>query len=236
MDSTHLAAGLDDPVWTSLTGTHAHLALGSGGGRAYPADVSPFSGLADQTSAQAWADLAQVSGPGAVLVVPGLSVTPPAGFTVSWRLPGVQLVAGRAFRADVAAAPAPADLVELTEADVPDMLDLTARTRPGPFAERTRLLGRYVGLREGGRLVAMAGERLQPPGATEISAVCTDERVRGRGYASVLVTAVAAGVMDSGGLPFLHAAATNTSAIRLYLALGFELRREIDFAAVVTPA
>lgn len=236
MDSTHLDEGLDNPVWASLTGAHAHLALGSGAGRAYPADVSPFSGLADQSSPRAWSDLAQVAGPGAVLVVPALAVAPPAGFEVSWRLPGVQLVAGREFRASVAAAPTPADVVELTEGDVPDMLDLTARTKPGPFAQRTRALGRYVGLREQGRLVAMAGERLRPPGATEISAVCTDPTVRGRGFATLLVRAVAAGVLARGGTPFLHAAAENTSAIRLYRAMGFELRREIDFAAVVTPA
>lgn len=227
---------LDNPVWASLTGVHAHLAVGTGGGRAYPADVSPFSGLADQASPRDWADLAQVAGPGAVLVVPALAADPPAGFRVDWRLPGVQLVAGPEFCASVAAEPTPPGVLELTADDVPEMLDLTARTRPGPFAERTRLLGRYVGVREGGRLVAMAGERLHPPGFTEISAVCTDESVRGRGLATLLVRAVAAGVVARGETPFLHAAAVNTSAVRLYRALGFALRREIDFAAVVAPA
>lgn len=235
MDSARPDDGLDNPVWASLTGTHAHLALGAGAGRAYPVDVSPFSGLLDQSSPQAWADLADVAGPGAELVVPALAVTPPPGFTVSWRLPGVQLVAGRELRASVAAEPVPPAVVELTEADVADMLDLTARTKPGPFAARTRALGRYLGLREGGRLVAMAGERLRPPGATEISAVCTDPSVRGRGFATVLVRAVAAGVLARGESPFLHAAAENTSAIRLYRAMGFELRREIDFAGVLAP-
>ncbi len=72
-------------------------------------------------------------------------------------------------------------VVELGAADVPEMLDLVARTRPGPFWPRTRELGTYLGIRDGGRLVAMAGERLRPPGWTEISAVCTDPEVRGRG-------------------------------------------------------
>lgn len=65
------------------------------------------------------------------------------------------------------------DVVELGAADVPEMLALADATRPGPFWRRTHELGRYVGVRDGGRLVAMVGERLRPPGWTEISGVCT---------------------------------------------------------------
>lgn len=226
-----LSSVLDNPVWASLSGAHAHLAEGSGAGRRFPLDVSPFSGVADQASPQGWSDLAEVAGPSAVLVVPALVGPVPDGFSVSARLQGVQLVAGPAFEAA-----ASSRVVELGEDDVDAMLDLTARTKPGPFATRTRLLGRYLGLREEGRLVAMAGERLRPAGFTEISAVCTDPAARGRGYASLLVRAVAAGIVERGETPFLHAAAHNTSAIRLYEAMGFELRRELDFATVLTPA
>ncbi|NED50392.1 GNAT family N-acetyltransferase, partial [Micromonospora aurantiaca] len=45
------------------------------------------------------------------------------------------------------------DVVELGADDVPDMLDLVARTRPGPFWPRTHELGTYVGVRENGALV-----------------------------------------------------------------------------------
>nr|WP_281372984.1 GNAT family N-acetyltransferase [Kineococcus aurantiacus] len=115
------------------------------------------------------------------------------------------------------------------------MLDLVARTRPGPFGRRTRLLGTYLGVREDGRLLAMAGERLRLGSATEISAVCTDPAARGRGLATTLVRAVAQGVRDRGELPFLHAAAQNTRAIGLYEHLGFTLRRTLQFATVRTP-
>ena len=47
------------------------------------------------------------------------------------------------------------------------MLALVAATAPGPFGRRTPLLGRYLGIRDGGRLVAMAGERLRVPGHVE---------------------------------------------------------------------
>ena len=72
------------------------------------------------------------------------------------------------------------------------MLDLVARTEPGPFLPRTIEMGTYLGIRRGGALVAMAGERLHPPGWTEISAVCTDDAYRSRGLGTRLVLAVAA--------------------------------------------
>ena len=53
----------------------------------------------------------------------------------------------------------------LGAADVPEMLALVARTKPGPFAQRTVELGTYLGLRaDDGTLVAMTGERMQPAG------------------------------------------------------------------------
>ena len=55
-------------------------------------------------------------------------------------------------------------------------------TKPDPFRNRTHELGQYYGIRVGGRLLAMAGERLSPVGYTEISAVCTHPDYRGRGY------------------------------------------------------
>ena len=86
----------------------------------------------------------------------------------------------------------------LGAADVPEMLDLVERTQPGPFLARTVELGTYLGIRRDGRLVAMAGERLHPPGFTEISAVCTDAAYRGQGLATRLVRAVAAGIRRRG--------------------------------------
>jgi len=111
------------------------------------------------------------------------------------------------------------------------MLELVARTDPGPFRERTIELGTYLGIRHEGALVAMAGQRLSPPGWTEISAVCTDAAYRGRGLAARLVRAVAAEIHARGRTPFLHAAASNVNAIRLYEKLGFTTRRPIVFAA-----
>ncbi|GAA2069622.1 hypothetical protein GCM10009801_19580 [Streptomyces albiaxialis] len=125
--------------------------------------------------------------------------------------------------------------VELGPDDVPEMLDLAARTRPGPFWPRTRELGTYLGVRERGALVAMAGERLRPPGWTEISAVCTAPEARGRGHAARLVRALVAGIVRRGERPFLHAADANTGALALYERLGFTTRRPVVVRGFPTP-
>ncbi|MFJ1754863.1 GNAT family N-acetyltransferase [Kitasatospora sp. NPDC088134] len=223
------AALLDNPAWAALTGPHAHFAERLGRAARYPVDVSPFTALADPADPRAWQDLAALAGaPGSTLAVTAAE-TAPAGWEPQESGAGVQLVA-TALRTE----PAP-EAVRLGPADVPEMLDLVARTKPGPFLPRTVLLGDYLGLRVDGRLVAMAGERLRLPGWTEISAVCTDPAHRGRGLATRLVRAVAHGIEQRGDTPFLHTAADNAAAIRLYESLGFTLRRRTAFLLVRSP-
>lgn len=221
---------LDNPALAALRGPQAPFALGHGDVLRYPEDVSPFVALPDEPDDIEWRSLAELLGPGGVGVVAGLSTPPPAGWETVMNLPGVQMI-------DAGMETAPDDeAVRLGPADVPEMLALVARTEPGPFLPRTHELGTYLGIRRQGALVAMAGERMRPPGWTELSAVCTDDAHRGQGLGARLVRAVAAGVRERGEVPFLHAAATNTGAIRLYEALGFVTRREIDFVAVRAPA
>jgi ribosomal protein S18 acetylase RimI-like enzyme len=214
---------LDNPVLASLTGPHARLALTRGRAARYPAGVSPFCALPGEPDAADWADAAELVRPGEAVLFPALHATPPAGWEVLGLGPGVQLVA---TALDVAP---DEEAVPLGPADVPDMLSLTGRAKPGPFLPRTIEMGAYLGIRRGGQLVAMAGERLRPPGWTEISAVCTDPAWRGQGLGSRLTRAVAAGIAARGDTPFLHAIATNTTAIRLYEELGFTHRRDIQF-------
>ncbi|MFI5842722.1 GNAT family N-acetyltransferase [Catenuloplanes sp. NPDC051500] len=225
-----MSSVLDNPAWASLAGPHAHLAERIGGAARYPADVGPHHALADPADPSAWADLAALVGPGATIMLGGAGIAPPPGWEHTASIGGVQLC-----DVSVRAAPDPAAVL-LGPADVPEMLDLVARTQPGPFRTRTIAFGAYLGLRDGGRLVAMAGERLHPPGWTEISAVCTDPAYRGQGLATRLIRAVAAGIRARGETPFLHASATNTMAIRLYEQLGFALRIRTTFNQVTSPA
>jgi ribosomal protein S18 acetylase RimI-like enzyme len=219
---------LDAPAWWALTGPHAHFAERRGDVLRYPADVTPFLGMPVAPTPADWADAAALVGPGGLVPLAGLTTPPPEGWPLTFQIDGVQLVDD-----GVTGVPDP-DAVRLTAADVPEMLALVERTRPGPFLPRTIEMGTYLGVRDGGALVAMAGERLHPPGWTEISAVCTDAAVRGRGLASRLVRALVHGIRERGEQPFLHAAADNP-AIGLYESLGFRLRRSVTFAAARVP-
>jgi len=217
-------AVLDNPIWHSLTGAHAHLAQLHGRAGRYPDDVARFYALADPSEPASWADLAELAGPGEVAVGGPVPARHP-GWELIAEIPGVQLV-----DVSLRAEPSP-EAVRLTAADVPEILDLIERTRPGPFRPRTIELGAYLGIRRRGALVAVAGERMRPPGWTEISAVCTDPAYRGQGLATSLVRAVAAGIRARGETPFLHTAASNTAAIRLYESIGFRLRRRTTFGS-----
>jgi ribosomal protein S18 acetylase RimI-like enzyme len=133
--------------------------------------------------------------------------------------------------AAVEARPDP-EAVVLGRADLPQILALVERTAPGPFLPRTIELGTHLGIRRGGVLVAMAGERRHPPGWTEIGGVCTEAAHRGQGLATRLIRALAARIGERGEAPFLHAPAASANAVSSYEAIGFEVRRSSDFAVL----
>jgi ribosomal protein S18 acetylase RimI-like enzyme len=220
---------LDNPAWAAMTGPQAHLARIHGQAGCFQDGISPFAGLADSSDLQSWRDLATLVGPGGTAALIG-AIEVPEGWEVVAVIDGVQLV-DTALQAE----PDP-EAITLTTDDVVEMLDLVSRTRPGPFLPRTIELGTYLGIRREGLLVAMAGERLRPGGWTEISAVCTEEAYRGQGLATRLVRAVAASIRARAETPFLHAAASNTNAIRLYESIGFTLRGRPQFTVLRTPA
>ncbi|MDV5143656.1 GNAT family N-acetyltransferase [Streptomyces sp. SBC-4] len=226
---------LDDPVGESLRGRHAHLARRVGRAVTYLPDVSTFAAVSTDPDPARWADLTELLGRGEFADMFSCPVLPPSDWEPVFVLEGRQMI-----RPGGGAPGRPRDetddrVVELGADSVPEMLDLVERTRPGPFWSRTPELGTYLGIREKGTLVAMAGERLRPPGWTEISAVCTVPEARGQGYAARLVDALAARIEARGEGPFLHVAEANTGAIALYEKLGFVTRKHVTFRGFRTP-
>jgi ribosomal protein S18 acetylase RimI-like enzyme len=212
---------LDNPVWHALTGSHRAHAIGRGEARHYPRDIAPFSAIAEP-SAQAYADLAGdlPANTEARLFRP--SVEPlPDGWEELDRFPMLQMVAGGPSSDSDSVASL------LSTADVAAMMDLVAATRPGPFGPRTPLLGRYLGLWHGERLVAMAGERLRVSGHVELSAICVHPEARGKGYAIALTKRLMQLAFEGGEVPFLHVRPDNVGAIALYRRLGFAPRCEL---------
>lgn len=217
---------LDCPIWSAATSKQTGFASAGALARRYRDDVSPFAAAADE-SAEAVAALAALARPNDDMsLLERAPPAPPAGIDLKMRAAGVQMVA-RAITAGGERIAYDA----LGDADAAEMLALATLTRPGPFRAATHTLGRFIGVRVGGALVAMAGERLRMDGFVEVSGVCTRPEHRGKGYAAALSRAVAQRILDEGDTPFLHAYAANTGAIHLYRALGFAHRCDVIHAA-----
>lgn len=217
---------LDTLVWTALSTRLARFAEGGALARRMRDDVGPFAGAADNSSPESVAALVALAPKGGdISLLEPSPPAPPPGVTLKLSAPGVQMVAS-----NVSADRSAFAIEPLGDADAPEMMRLAALTRPGPFRARTHTLGRFLGVRDNGRLVAMAGERLQIDGFIEVSGVCTHPDYRGRGYAAALSRAVASRILADGATPFLHAYASNTAAIALYQQLGFDLRCTVTHA------
>lgn len=227
------AVELDDPVGESLRSRHAHLSRWVGRAGTYTAEVASFATVGNDPDEQAWEDLARLVGRGEVADMFSCPARPPADWEPVFALDGRQMIGPESGPEQPSGAGA--EVVELGADNVPEMLDLIARTQPGPFRPRTHELGTYLGIREQGRLVAMTGERLRPPGWTEVSAVCTAPEARGKGYAARLIGEMVTRIVARGERPFLHVVETNTGAIALYERLGFRTRTQVTFRGFRVP-
>lgn len=211
---------LDNPVWHALTGPHRAHAIGHGKAAHYPRDLVPFSAICE-ASDEAYADLAcDLAANTEARLFRSCEEALPAGWRQIDAFPMLQMVAARVPE------PVDASSETLSRADVPAMMDLVAVAKPGPFGPRTIELGRHLGIRHAGRLVAMAGERLRLPGHVELSGICVHPDARGQGHAARLTRALMAGAFASDEVPFLHVRPDNKAA-ELYRRLAFVTRREL---------
>jgi ribosomal protein S18 acetylase RimI-like enzyme len=215
---------LDNPLWSSLTTSHAPLAVRAGNAARYPAEVAPFVAVADESTRGADA-VHELVAPGETVYFVGPR---PAGLAVEELGNILQMVCDSPGGAPDGAGTA---IVELGEAQRADVLALAALVYPHYFRSRTPALGRYFGIYDRGQLAAMVGERMGMPGFREISAVCTHPDFVGRGLARRLLAFLGSDIARAGATPFLHVSPGNARAVQLYAQNGYRIRREIAFAA-----
>ncbi|WP_428965421.1 GNAT family N-acetyltransferase [Micromonospora fluostatini] len=193
-----------------------------------PATLLAFADGRDVAGAGALlAELAPVL-PGAVVahLSPGLAGALTGRFRVVTAHPHVRMALTDPGR--LAAVPVAGEV--LTPADLPQLRALYAAAYPGNwFDPRMLHTGQYVGVREGGRLVAVAGVHVWSPAyrVAALGNVTTRPEARRRGLAAAVVAAVCRRLRGSVDHVALNVRADNTAAVRLYERVGFT--RVADF-------
>ena len=208
---------LDRCMWYALNGPHAKFSEKHGNACVYRENYARFAALANDEPGS-FTDLAAITKSGQTLILMEEAPENLHDWVHQGYRPGYQMILEEPIQ------PPKIEYIQLARSDVSEMLELVEITQPGPFYVDTIELGDYYGVREDGRLIAMAGERMRLEGYTEISAVCTHPTCRGRGLGSALSSIVAEGIQDRGEIPFLLVAEDNHVAIRLYERLGFYVR------------
>ncbi|GAB2530576.1 GNAT family N-acetyltransferase [Spirosoma aerophilum] len=220
---------LDNPVWSALTSGNKSVALGNDQAKYYPPQVAPFVAVADNTRVHFEALLGTIPYKQPVALFTHEPQLDPSPWVLINRIDGVQMLYE---------GPTPAgqdNLIDLTEADVPQMLALTKLSPPGPFLPRTIELGGYQGIFASDQLVAMAGRRFDSGTHVEISAVCTHPDHTGKGYARRLLDSQIRHIRAEDKIPYLHVRTDNTRAFRIYEQMGFVTRAEMTIYLVAKP-
>jgi predicted GNAT family acetyltransferase len=224
---------LDNVIWKALTTRQAEFAESFNQARRFMPEVSPLAALSEPAP-EGYESLAALLGTqGTVGLFLEMPYQPRPGWSFVAGAPMPEMVyedpSAALSRSSSHSDP---EIVELGAADSPDMMALTALTKPGPFNKRTHELGTYLGIRRDGKLVAMAGERLKVPGYTEVSAICTHPEHTGHGYARILTNEVVKRIRSRGETPYLHVREDNVRAVELYERLGFRQRVLLHFAVL----
>jgi ribosomal protein S18 acetylase RimI-like enzyme len=216
---------LDNPVWGALISGNNNLSYGNSNVKYFDQEVSPFAGLKSNSEDNFRLLYELVPHTGTVALMSPLKIPIHFQWGVMHCIEGVQMI----YRGGLQHQDNDLSIVPLTMAHVPQMIELTKLTKPGPFASRTIEFGHYEGIFRGNQLVAMTGQRLHVDQYMEISAVCTHPDHRGKGYAKQLIIRQINRIIAASCTPFLHVRNGNDSAIKVYVDLGFVKRSDMTF-------
>ncbi|MDZ4837992.1 MAG: GNAT family N-acetyltransferase [Candidatus Melainabacteria bacterium] len=214
---------LDNPIYNALSTSQSDLAIGDALAMRYPTEFTCLAGIRSE-STESFDALKNVTAGATVRII---STNAKIVFPENWKCKTSFTVTQMTCPSLIACKAHPFET--LTPTDVPAMMELAELAKPGPFYSRTNEFGTFVGIRDGARLVAMAGQRMKLPGLEEVSAVCTHPDYQGRGYARALVFELAKMISERGNVPFLTVKTDNTPGIRSYESIGFEHRRDLQF-------
>ncbi|MDF2157247.1 GNAT family N-acetyltransferase [Algoriphagus sp. CAU 1675] len=218
---------LDNPIWNALNTSEIDKNIGTDKIAFFDPEIAPFIGLAkwDEAHQQHLLECGPENRNWFLLIAERVDFLDK--FEIGFTTPTFQLTCQPSDFKQVKSEEI--EIQALNPSHVDEMIELTALTKPGPFTKRTIEFGNYHGIFEGGKLVAMGGERMHLDEFTEVSAICTHPDYLGKGYGAHIVSHLTESILQKGKIPFLHARQTNLRAINVYKRIGYEIRSEIIF-------
>jgi len=218
---------LDNIMWNCLSGPHAAFATGEGSVRRYAPGFSPIVG-SEVPEHPDFETLARFCSAGDSFYLDRWVMPAPKG----WRIDKEARMWKMVWDAAMPTEDAAGDAIPLRAEHATQAVELARLTNPGPFGIRTLEMGEYFGYFDGGRLIAMAGERMRVADLQEVSGICTHPDFQGRGLAKKLTLKLVRQQMLRGKTSFLHVMSHNAAARALYEKMGFRNHLETTVRVV----
>ncbi|MDA6069672.1 GNAT family N-acetyltransferase [Flavobacterium sp. AC] len=213
---------LDNPVWYSLSESHATFAIDYNSTKFYSPDHCPFGGFVNPESTLEAAN--QYSALAESFFIVGEKPKISDSLKIAKELVCLQMIIYNKIEL-----PITTEIVKITEEYNDELVQLVNLVQPGYFKNKTAELGNYYGIFKDNQLIAITGERMKMNDFTEVSAIITYPDHTGKGYAKQLIAHVVNRIFNENKTPYLHVVESNIGAIALYKKLGFVTRRKMSF-------
>lgn len=215
---------LKNPVWHSLKETHKKFIIEFNGVSFYNPDVCTFAAFCDETkTAKAANEYVKSSDDFFFVSENQTPIVDGVNVVLEKKTDGCQMVLNKLVDIKITE-----DIVLLDETFIDEIYNLVWLVMPGYYKKRTFEMGNYYGIFKDGKLVSIAGQRMQTNLFIEVSAVVTHPDYTGRGLARQLIVHNTKEILKENKTPILHTNKGNL-AIPLYEKLGYKLTRDMNW-------
>jgi ribosomal protein S18 acetylase RimI-like enzyme len=220
----HFIKSLKNPVLHALNETHQKFKLSFNEVDFYDPEICPFGAFTDASkTAEALNSYAEICESFFLVSENSTPTIDTNRVVLDRKIEGCQMVLDNLTPVDINETITP-----LTEEHIDAIYDLVWLVMPGYYRKRTFEMGEYYGIFKDGKLVSIAGQRMQTNDFVEISAVVTHSDYTRKGLAKQLVYYVTKEILYSNKKAILHTTKGN-AAINLYEKLGYKLTRDMNW-------
>jgi len=221
---TNLEHQLKNPVWYSLKETHKEYVVEFDGVLFFKPEICTFGSFFDESkTAKASSEYLKNTDDFFFVSENQTPIIDDSKVILEKKIDGCQMVLNKLPDIKITES-----IVLLDETFLDEIYDLIWLVMPGYYRKRSFEMGKYYGIFKNGKLVSIAGQRMQTNLFIEISAVVTHPDYTKRGLARQLIAYNTRQILKENKTPILHTNKGNL-AIPLYKKLGYELTRDMNW-------